>query len=314
MIALTRGAYEVGEALHTGPLAKCFRVVAQKSALGRPLRLKQLRPQFNSDAALTQRWLENAERNAALPPGASASVVDWGQTPQGAFLVVEEHPGVSLLRMLQGLEEASPLPQAFAVRVVSGVLDAFSVGHAESLAHLDVQPASILVEEGERVTLTEFGAWSSMEGRQHSLHRVSMGHVHYCAPEVVTKLPPYDARSDVFSAGVLLFRLLTGKRPYGGVNQIQVVMAIAQGSRAPTEDVAPELSADLCAVLDGMLALDPNERFQTARAALTALRSATGSSGPSATGTELGGPAVPSPSFDGTRAASQSATRQHQRH
>jgi serine/threonine-protein kinase len=139
------------------------------------------------------------------------------------------------------------------------------------LAHLDVCPASVIVRSNGSIALTEFSMWDALTPAEAARLRFDRARVAHLSPEIAKSLPG-DARSDVFSVGAILYELLSGQRPFTGATQLLVALAIADGRRKPLAEVAPGVPEDLAHVVEAMLALKPEDRFQSARAALNALR------------------------------------------
>src|SRR5690606_6572685 len=154
------------------------------------------------------------------------------------------------------------------------------------LSHLDLCPQSVLLRDDASVVVTEFGMWESLDAAEAARRRFDLGRVHYLSPELARSLAG-DARSDVFSVGAMLYELLAGERPFQARTQLLVAIAIAEGKRKSLREVDASFPEGLVDIVDSMLALDPDERFQSARAARNALSNIAGAAEEPSTGADL---------------------------
>ncbi len=266
-------SYSVLEALRVGGLTQSYLTRCVATHGHERAVLKQLLPSFSDDPSLTERWLHKAEQNAAVSHPGCARVLDWGRCNGEAYLAVEYVEGVGLKHILRALRGAGErLPLSVAVYVARSALDALAHGHdlLPPLPHLDVSPYSLIVKPAGALSLTEFGMWDALGPADVARLRFDRGRVNYVSPEQA-KSQPAGARSDVFSLGMVLHEMLVGHLPFAGATQLVVAMAIAENKRKPLRELAPSLPQDLCEVVEHLLAHKPEERFQTARAALNAL-------------------------------------------
>lgn len=271
-------SYRMREAVRVGGLCQAYLAESLETPGMGPLIIKQLLPAFSGDAHIAARWLDQAEANAALDHPGCLRVIDWGWADGTGHMVVPLIPGTSLKQLLRGLRAAKrEVPPEVALYVTRAVLSALAYAHeyVPPMCHLDVSPYSVLIRPDATVLVTEFGMWSALPLMDAARVRFERGRAHYLSPEVA-RSQPADVRADVFSAGVMLYELLLGERPFSGTTQLVVAMAIAEGKRKPVSEHprAARLSPELCAVVEHMIAHDPAQRFQTARAALNALSSA----------------------------------------
>ena len=244
-----------------------------------PRLIKQLLPGFASDPVDRAAWLAAAERNRVLDHRGCARVVDCGEHESGPYVASLYRSGAALSSLSsRARAEAPPLSPELVAFIGMELLDALA--HVEerdpTLTHLDLDPAGLLVDDDGTVAfLPEFGLWSALPPSKIVRCRFDCGRVQYTSPEVV-RSQLADARSDVFSVGVVLFELLAGQRPYAGATQLLVALGIAEGKRCSLHEAAPHAPEPIRDVIEVMLAIDSGQRFQSARAAKAALQSTCG--------------------------------------
>ncbi len=175
-------------------------------------------------------------------------------------LVYAYCPGVSLAEAL----ERGPLPLQRSLKIVRDVLRALDYAHGESVIHLDVKPANILIK-GERALLTDFGFAKDLALTAITGQEMALGTPNYMAPEQFHGVRT-DPRSDVYAVAAVMYHMLTGAPPYGR----QVLRFLAGDDRVPLEPL-PERSQALEGVVLRGLRRHPDERFESARAMLDAL-------------------------------------------
>ena len=243
----------------------------------------------HADPATAQRVAAEARIVGAIRHPNLASVIGSSLTPQGVpYLVLEHVPGPNLSQLL----EDGALPRADALAVALGVADALQALHARQVVHRDVKPENIVVpEEGgafqfRRASLVDFGVFGELNRRQSGSHTTQAGQIFgtpvYMSPEQLSG-SAQSAATDVFGLGLVLFEMLTGKRPYGGGNTTEQVFRRLM-SEVEIGETAP-LSPSLTELLRGMLRRNPTERVSMLQVLSTLRREAgggrpTGESGP----------------------------------
>ena len=259
--------YEVRGVLGTGDSAVVYE--AYDRELKRPVALKVLRTDRTSEAALERFRREVAiARDAASPR--LVRVFDIGQAGDTVFLTMELVEGESLRELLA----RGPLPPERAVAIGAEVLRALADLHALGIVHRDVKPGNILLAETGEVKLADFGLARQWEGGQTRVTETEglVGTVEYLSPEQALG-DVLDARSDLYSFGVVLFEMLAGKVPLRGDSAIGTIVAHIRQEPPAVRRLRPETPAWLAGVVARLLAKDRERRYATAADVLADLGS-----------------------------------------
>jgi tRNA A-37 threonylcarbamoyl transferase component Bud32 len=257
------GRYEVVRVLGKGAMGVVCE--ARDPRLARTVAIKTIRADKLTPAqvaAYEARFLTEARSVARLSHPNIVSVFDSGQSGDVTYLVMEFVPGVNLKHCLNNGVRFTPWG---AVKVVLDVLAALNHAHGQKILHRDVKPENILLDAAGWVKLTDFGIAKILDaeednGTQLSGH--SIGTPRYMSPEQVRGIP-LDERSDLFSAGVLLYELLTARLPFDGSNQFAIAAQILNEPAPLPSALNPAVPTVLDAVVGRAMAKHPAERFQT---------------------------------------------------
>ena len=277
MIGRTLSHYKILDEISRGGMGIVYKALDLK--LNREVALKVLPPELVSDPDRKRRFVQEAQAAAALKHPNIAVVYEIDEVEGVDFIAMELIEGEKLSDLLR----RGALSPERAVRLVTEVADGLTKAHSKGIVHRDLKPANIMVTEDGHPKVIDFGlakllgpmgpSDSSVETaiREETRSGVVMGTVSYMSPEQALG-QPVDARSDLFSLGVMLYEMATGTKPFRGETTAAVFDAIL--NKAP---VAPrEIDGDLPPSLEGLtqtlLEKDPKSRFQTAEDLLEALR------------------------------------------
>jgi serine/threonine-protein kinase len=183
-----------------------------------------------------------------------------------------------LMECLEGvtLEQKAggrPIPMGEAVDYIGQVLAALDYAHGRGVIHRDIKPANMMLTPGGVVKLMDFGIAKAATDRRLTMTGTTMGSLYYMSPEQIQGTAGLDARSDLYSMGVSLYELVTGKRPFDGDSQFAIMSAHLERTPVPPIELDPKLPPMLNDVILMSVLKDPNARFQTAAAFRNALGS-----------------------------------------
>ncbi len=242
--------------------------------LDRRVAIKTVKVENLSEEAAAEyehRFRTEARSAARLQHPNIVSVYDSDRDADVAFLVMEYIQGDDLKHHLDRGVRYS-LEQS--LKIIRDLLSALDYAHKQGIVHRDVKPANLLIEPGGRVKLTDFGVARIQDSGEATRTQGSMvGTLKYMAPEQVQG-QKIDSRADLFSVGVVLYQLLTDKRPFDGDNDFSIIHQIIGHTPPPPSSVNPRLPPAIDAVVARALAKERDERFATARDFAVALQAA----------------------------------------
>ncbi|MBN1771741.1 MAG: protein kinase [Deltaproteobacteria bacterium] len=265
--------YRLKELLGQGGMGLVY--AAEHTLLGRPLAVKLLKREFARDRIAVQRFQQEAVNASKAGSPNIVAIHDLGETEDGIpFIVMEYLEGVTLYAAMgedpkTGANGVFDVPQA--ADVLCQVLAGLCSAHEHGIVHRDLKPGNIfLTTVGGRtnfVKLLDFGV-SKVLGGDRVMHMtrtgVLLGTPTYMAPEQVMGRKDVDHRVDLWAAGVILFRLLTGRRPHAGSVTAERLASIVSEDAPPLRSLRPDLDAGLEGLLRKALAREPGARFQAA--------------------------------------------------
>ncbi len=249
------------------------------------LALKILAPGVEPTADLRNMFVEEASVAAWLHHRNIVAVHEFGIVPEGYFIVMELVDGLDLrtfLRRLRGRGSWLPLPAAVHVVLQSlqGLHHAHTrrdgAGHPLKIVHRDLKPDNLLLSVDGAVKVSDFGLArlrSRLADQDGTSAGFTRGTARFMSPEQATGRG-VDARSDVFSAGILLYMLLAARLPFTGKTDLETMRSVARAQFQPIQLVRPHVPDELARVLHRLLAPSPDSRYETAMAASEALAEA----------------------------------------
>jgi eukaryotic-like serine/threonine-protein kinase len=244
--ALLEGRYRVGPRIARGGMATVYE--ATDTRLDRVVAVKVMHTGYADDEHFIDRFVREARSAARLSHPHVVGVFDQGEDNGTLFLAMEYVPGCTLRDVIN---EQGALPPSRALALLEPMVSALAAAHDAGIVHRDVKPENVLLTDDGRVKVADFGLARAVTNATSTATSggVLIGTVSYIAPELVTD-GAADARSDVYSAGVLLYELLTGRKPHQGETPIQIAY------RHVHEDVpAPSLVVEgIPAYLDALVA------------------------------------------------------------
>jgi hypothetical protein len=258
-----QGRYKLAEPIGEGAMGTVYR--GERIGLQRPVAVKFLHPAVARDPNFVKRFDVEAQAMGRLAHPNCISVIDFG-VQQLPYLVMDFVPGVPLRTVLQ----AGPLPARRALGIIQQVLSGLEHAHAKGIVHRDVKPENILIEHTpglaqDHVRLLDFGLAKLLDGAARLTLGMLLGTPWYMPPEQMSDAE-IDQRADLYAAGIVLYEMLTGKKPFDSPSIPELLLAQKEAPPPPFHVSAPQLpiSAALETVVRRALAKSPADRFQTA--------------------------------------------------
>jgi eukaryotic-like serine/threonine-protein kinase len=267
MSQLLGGRYALGEMIGTGGMADVF--IGDDTRLNRKVAIKVLRRDLARDPSFVARFRKEALAAGGLNHSGIVSVYDSGEENNSPYIVMELITGESLRQLLQkGL-----IPQARALEIVEGILQALEYSHKEGIVHRDIKPGNIMITDSGDIKVMDFGIARATDDIGATMTNTwnVVGTAQYLSPEQATG-EMADGRSDLYSLGCLMYELLTGRPPFTGDTPVSIAYQHVSSPITPASQVKPGLSTDIDRMLEVVLSKDPNNRYQDATAMLADLR------------------------------------------
>lgn len=262
------GRYRVDELIGRGGMATVYS--GYDLTLGRPVAIKILKRDLANDSTFRTRFRLEAQAASRMANPAIVRVYDAGEdsekdaagTPHPIpFIIMELVHG----QLLKDIISAGPVSADDAIRYVDGILEALEYSHRAGVVHRDIKPGNVMVTPAGQVKVMDFGIARAVSESSSTVAETTaiIGTASYFSPEQA-KGESVDARADLYSTGVVLYELLTGRPPFRGETPVAVAYQHVSETPTPPSEVNPEVPRALDAVVLRALAKDPFQRFQDA--------------------------------------------------
>jgi serine/threonine-protein kinase len=228
---------------------------------GRSVAIKIPHPEMEADPILFDRFQRESDIGMKLDhPGVVKVLND--EKRSGRYMVLEWVDG-KLLRQI--LNEQKRLPQDRAIKITIGICDALDYIHKQGVVHRDLKPENIMVDGEDRIKLIDFGIAANAGSRRLTFAKLTeaMGTPDYISPEQV-KGKRGDARSDIYTLGIMFYEMLTGKVPFSGPNPFVIMNERLLNNPIPPREVNPEISLELQEIIYRALEREPSKRYPNA--------------------------------------------------
>ena len=262
------GSYKILVPIGAGSMGEVYRATDTK--LGRDVALKVLPAEMAYDPERLARFRREAKALAQLDHPNIVTIHSVEESDGVHFLTMQLVQGQPLDRLIP----AAGLPVEQIVEIASALADALAAAHEKGIVHRDLKPANVMVTSEGRVKVLDFGLAKDVRAANlgaptltlasQTQAGVVMGTPAYMSPEQASGRP-LDHRTDIFSLGVVLHEMATGRRPFEGNSSAEMISAILRDAALPVTDVRPDLPSDLARIIRRCLEKDPRHRVQTAR-------------------------------------------------
>lgn len=260
------GRYRLTEQIGMGGMAIVYRAVDLRT--GHNVAVKVLRPEFNEDIEFISRFQREAEAASKMTHHNIVNLLDVGMDNDNRYLVMEYVQGKTLKEVIQ---ERGKLTAPLACQITIRILSALEHAHRNGIVHRDIKPQNILVHADGHIKVADFGIARIADSSTLTRGDNVMGSVHYFSPEQA-RGESAQATSDIYSTGVVLYEMLTGRVPFDGDNPVAVAMQHLHAAPPPIQSIAPDVPQAVSRVCMKAMEKNPSARYQSARDMASDLR------------------------------------------
>ena len=257
--------YEILEIIGTGGMARVYK--ARCHRLNRLVAIKILREDLAQDAEFRRRFHDESQAVAMLSHPNIVAVYDVSRSSDLEYIVMELIDGITLKQYMQ--KKGNKLNWREALHFITQIVKALGHAHSRGIIHRDIKPHNIMVLRDGSVKVADFGIARVASGGHSTLTQEALGSVHYISPEQA-RGSHIDARSDLYSAGVVLYEMITGRLPFEGDTPVSVAIHINSIPLSPRE-LDPTIPEALEAITMKAMAPNPDNRYPSADAMLADL-------------------------------------------
>ena len=258
------GRYEILEHIGSGGMADVYKAKCRKS--NRYVAVKVLRKEYSDDETLVRRFNSEARSTAGLDHPNVVRILDEGNDQGIHYIVMELAEGMTLKRYIRRYGRLSVRETVdFAIQIASGI----QAAHEHNIVHRDIKPQNIIVSDSGHIKVTDFGIAKAATG--DTIASSTMGSVRYLSPEQA-RGGYSDARSDIYSLGITMYEMATGKVPFDGENTVAIALMHLRDEIVPPRNYFPDIPVSLEKIILKCTKKRPEERYQTAAELIADLR------------------------------------------
>lgn len=280
--------YEITELLGQGGMSAVYK--ANDPNLRRVVAVKLIHSHLSNDSEFVRRFEEEAAAVASLRHPNIIQVFDFDHDEEDYYIVFEFIPGESLQSHLARLNNADrKMPFKQVVDSAANISEALNYAHGRGMVHRDIKPANVMLNVMGQAILMDFGVVKIVGGDTHTATGAVLGTARYMSPEQI-RGEKVDARTDIYSMGVMLFEMLSGEPPFQADSALTLMMMHVNDPVPDVRKIRSDVPEDLATIIERAMAKNPNERFQSGEQLAKALRSARleATSGPIAAAAAVG--------------------------
>ena len=261
--------YEIIEKIGSGGMATVYK--AKCHVLNRYVAIKILRDEFTTDEEFVKRFEVEAQSAAAITHPNIVSVYDVGVDGNLHYIVMELIKGKTLKEII--VEEKGPLPWKWSVNIAIQIASALETAHRNHIIHRDIKPHNIIITEDGVAKVTDFGIAKAVSNSTITAFGTTIGSVHYFSPEHA-RGGFTDEKSDLYSLGVVMYEMLTGRVPFDADTPVSVALKHMQEEPVPAKEVNPNIPLAVNDIIMKALKKDTSLRYQSATEMLLDLKRA----------------------------------------
>lgn len=260
--------YEVLRKIGSGGMADVY--LAHDRLLGRPVAIKILSARYASDEQFVERFRREASAAAGLNHPNIVQIYDRGEAEGTYYIAMEYLEGRPLKDIIR---KYAPLSPELILSISIQIVEALRFAHRRHVIHRDIKPQNIIVDNEGRVKVTDFGIARAGNAATMTEAGSILGTAHYLSPEQAQG-KPVEPASDLYSLGVVMYEMATGRLPFEGDNPVTIAMQHVHDAPVPPRSIVPDIPENLEAIILRALSKDPTQRYLTAQAMLEDLRRA----------------------------------------
>ena len=258
--------YEIIDKVGSGGMADVYK--ARDQRLNRFVAIKVLKPEYSSDKSFVNKFRAEAQSAAGLSHPNIVNVYDVGDDSGLHYIVMELVEGITLKRFI---ERKGKLEVKEAVGIGIQIAQGMEAAHDNRIIHRDIKPQNIIISRDGKVKVTDFGIAKATNS--NTITSNAMGSVHYLSPEQA-RGGYSDEKSDIYSLGVTLYEMLSGKVPFAGDNTVSVALLHIQGEAMPLRELDPDIPVSIDKIVQKCMQKRPERRYHTASELISDLKRA----------------------------------------
>lgn len=252
------GRYKILELIGGGGMSNVY--LAHDMILDRDIAIKILRYDFSNEEELRRRFQREALSTTSLAHPHIVNIFDVGEEGSLHYLVMEYVPGKTLKEYII---DNSPVAPEQAVKIMKQLTSALAHAHQNQIVHRDIKPQNILMDAEGNVKISDFGIAMALSATSYTQTNSVLGTVHYLSPEQA-RGGTANKKSDIYSLGIVMFELLTGKLPFSGESAVSIALKHLQTETPSLREIVPTMPQSLENVVLKATAKNPQHRYQTA--------------------------------------------------
>ena len=258
------GRYEVEKKIGTGGMSDVYK--AKDHTLGRCVAIKVLKPEFCEDMNFVTKFRTEAQSAAGLEHPNIVNIYDVGSQDGFYYIIMEYVQGITLKTYI---EKKGRLNYKETLSIAIQVGRGIQAAHAKNIIHRDIKPQNIIISNDGKVKVTDFGIARAVS--EHTIHSDVMGSVHYASPEQARN-GYVSNRSDIYSLGIVMYEMVTGRVPYDGDSTVAVAIKHLQDEMVPPSEYAPDVPISLEKIILKCTQKSADRRYDSMESLLVDLR------------------------------------------